>query len=383
MFITRIKLKNWRNFREVDIDLREYTYVLGANASGKSNLLDALKFLRDICNPQGGGLQKAISDRGGIKKLRCLHARKDPEIRLEVHLSTDLSSGNSDWIYVLAFKPEGKGAQRILISEETVINNNNKILSRPDKIDKNDNLRLTQTYLEQIQANYEFRELNHHFSIISYLHLVPQFLKHGERIGGRILEDDPYGQGFLSALAKSGERVRASRLKKIERALSLAVPKFKELKYIQDELGHPHLQARYSHHRPKAGWQMEDQFSDGTLRLIGILWSLMDGNGLLLLEEPELSLNNGIVEQIPVIIQRINKESKKRRQIIITTHSEAILSNKGIDANGVVILETTDDGTKARKINEIEEFSINSGLSIAEVILPKTKPSLAEQLSLL
>jgi predicted ATPase len=381
MFITRLKLKNWRNFREADLRFSEYTYILGANASGKSNLLDVFKFLRDISNPQGGGLQKAILDRGGIKKLRCLHARRDPEVRIEVHLAADFNSEIADWEYSIAFKPEGKGAQRILVSEERVIRNGKNVFPiRPNAQDKEDELRLTQTFLEQIQANSSFRDVNQFFSDVSYLHLVPQFLKYGDRIGGRLLDDDPYGQGFLSSVAKSSERVRNTRLKKIERALSLAVPQFEELKYIK-VMGHPHLQARYAHHRPNAGWQQEDQFSDGTLRLLGILWSLLEGNGLLLLEEPELSLNNGIIEHIPMMMQRIQRESKRKRQVIVTTHSETLLSNKGIDANGVILLESSNDGTKARLLNERELDSITAGLSVAEVALPKTKPAMSEQLA--
>ena len=77
------------------------------------------------------------------------------------------------------------------------------------------------------------------------------------------------------------------------------MPQFKELRYVQDETnGLPHLEARYSHYRPNAGWQREEQFSDGTLRLLGLLWSLLDGDSLLLLEEPELSLNDAIVRQM-------------------------------------------------------------------------------------
>ena len=48
MLITRLKLKNWRNFRDVDVQLGPRGYVIGANASGKSNLLDVFRFLRTI-----------------------------------------------------------------------------------------------------------------------------------------------------------------------------------------------------------------------------------------------------------------------------------------------------------------------------------------------
>ena len=78
-------------------------------------------------------------------------------------------------------------------------------------------------------------------------------------------------------------------------------------------------EALYKHHRPNAGWQQEDQFSDGTLRLLGLLWSLLDGESLLLLEEPELSLNDGIVKEIPRMLQSVQQNSKRRRQIIVST----------------------------------------------------------------
>ena len=87
MYVRRLKLTNWRNFREVDIALQEVTYIVGANATGKSNLLDVFRFLRDVCNPDGGGLQAAIKERQGFQKLRCLHARKVSHVGIEVELA--------------------------------------------------------------------------------------------------------------------------------------------------------------------------------------------------------------------------------------------------------------------------------------------------------
>ncbi|HDV6332130.1 TPA: AAA family ATPase [Klebsiella michiganensis] len=383
MYITRLKLKNWRNFRDFDAPLHECTYLIGPNASGKSNLFDVFRFLRDVCKPQGGGLQKAISDRGGIPKLRCLHARRPPEVRIEVHLSDNADDQKPKWKYILSFMPEGKGAQRTLIKSEEIWLRGKILKQRPTKDDEKDKIRLTQTYLEQIQLNADFREIPEFFSETTYLHLVPQLLKYGDIIGGRLLDDDPFGQGFLERLAKTPIRVRDSRLRKIEMALTLAVPQFKQLRFVKDEVtGRPHLEALYTHHRPNAGWQREEHFSDGTLRLLGLFWSLLDGNSLLLLEEPELSLNDAIVKEIPVILQKIQKDKKRKRQLIISTHSEVLLSNLGIDARGILVLEPGVEGTKVRQINTEEQNAIECGLSIAEVVLPKTRPEKAEQLGL-
>ncbi|GAB3361873.1 MULTISPECIES: AAA family ATPase [Giesbergeria] len=381
MLVTRIKLKNWRNFQAVDVPLREISYLLGPNASGKSNLLDALRFLRDVSKAKGGGLQTAVAERGGITKLRCLHARRDPEVRIEITLATS-ADAEVAWRYVLGFKPEGRGAQRILISDEQVWQGSTCLFTRPDQEDKADPMLLTQTRLEQIAANGKFRELSEFFGTITYLHLVPQLLKFAEKIGGQRLEEDPFGQGFLERIAKTPEKTRTNRLGKISQALKLAVPQFKELRFSKDDLGHPHLEALYAHHRPKAGWQSEEHFSDGTLRLLGLLWALLDGSSLLLLEEPEISLNDAIVKEIPLILQRLQRDKKVKRQIILSTHSEALLSNPGIDGRGVVLLESGPQGSTARALLADEAQMLEAGLSVAEVVLPKTRPAQVNQLGL-
>ena len=379
MLITKLALKNWRNFRTLEIPLREVSFLLGPNASGKSNVLDVFRFLRDVSKTQGGGLQKAVADRGGMTKLRCLHARQDSGVQIEVHLS-DSADEPPIWRYVLSF--EGKANQRVFVSKEEVWHHRVKVLDRPSREDKVDQMLLTQTHLEQIQTNSKFRDLVEFFGNTTYLHLVPQLLKFADKIGGQRLEDDPFGQGFLERLAKTPEKTRNARLRKIETALTLAVPQFKQLDYKTDALGHPHLHARYEHHRPNAGWQSEEHFSDGTLRLLGLLWTLLDGNSLLLLEEPEISLNDAIVKQIPVMLGRLQRNKKVKRQTILSTHSEALLSNPGIDARGVILLETSAEGSTARTINTEEELDIKAGLSVAEVVLPKTRPSAVNQLGL-
>lgn len=380
MQITRVRLKNWRNFRSFDTPMRDVTYILGPNASGKSNFLDVFRFLRDVGKPAGGGLQAAVIARGGISKLRCLHARRDPEVCIDVELSDSPDDKVPNWRYVLGFKPEGKGAQRILVSKEEVWCEGKQLFSRPDKRDGNDSVMLTQTRLEQIAANAEFREIPEFFGSITYLHLVPQLLKFANQLAGRPLENDPFGQSFLERIAKTPERVRNTRLRKIGAALTLAVPQFKELRFVKDDAGHPHLEALYSHHRPNAGWQSEEHFSDGTLRLLGLLWAFLDGSSMLLLEEPEISLNDAVVKEIPLIIQRLQKNRKFKRQVVVSTHSEALLSNPGIDGRGVILLEATTDGSIGRTLQEEEVSALEAGLSVAEVVLPKTRPSSVNQL---
>lgn len=383
MIISRLIAKNWRNFKQIDVHLSERQFIVGANASGKSNLLDIFRFLRDIVKAEGGGFQKAVKDRGGLSKIRSLAARRDPEVAIEIHLAED-SDATATWKYGLGFRQETRGYRRPLLSYERVWRNNERILNRPDKPDEADPDRLTQTFLEQINVNAKFREIARFLQAIRYQHLVPQLLRFSDSIQGKIVEDDPFGQGFLERVASVPEKTRRSRLKKIEQALNFAVPQLEQLEFVRDETtGRPHLQALYSHWRPKAGWQREDQFSDGTLRLLGLLWTLLESESILLLEEPELSLNAGIVSRIAALISKMQRT--RRRQVFVSTHSDALLTEQGIDGTEVLLLTPAKEGTEVVRASDISEVEslLKNGLTVAEVVLSRTKPENLEQLNLL
>lgn len=379
MIISRIILKNWKNFKDIDVPLRSRTFMVGPNASGKSNLLDVFRFLRDIAKP-GGGLQNAVLDRGGISKIRCLAARTHPDVEVEIHLS-EFDSEEIQWRYAIGIKQEPRGSRLPFLTYEKVWEGEKIILNRPDKDDTKDKERLTQTHLEQINANKPFREITRFLESTVYLHLLPQLLKHPQSFTGPDLPGDPFGKGFLDRISKVNEKTRNAWLKKIETALKIAVPQFNKFEF-KEENGRPHIEAVYDHWRPKAGKQKEDQFSDGTLRLIGLLWSLQDGDGLLLLEEPELSLNGAIVSKIPALIYKLQKP--KKRQVLITTHSLDLLSDKGISLDEILVLSPSAEGTIVHTASSIPEIKamLEGGMSPAQAILPRTKPKDINQLTL-
>ena len=383
MIISRLIAKNWRNFQQIDVRLSERQFIIGANASGKSNLLDIFRFLRDIVKAEGGGFQKAVKDRGGVSKIRSLAVRRDPEVTIEIHLA-DNADSPATWKYGLGFRQETRGYRRTYLTYEYVWKNGEQLLSRPNAEDKKDQDRLTQTSLEQINVNADFREIVRFLQTVTYLHLVPQLLRFADSIQGRIVEDDPFGQGFLERVASVTERTRRSRLKRIEQALKIAVPQLEGLEFIRDETtGRPHLQVRCSHWRPNAGRQREDQFSDGTLRLLGLLWALLESESVLLLEEPELSLNAGIVSQLAALISKMQRT--RQRQIFVSTHSDALLTETGIDGREVLLLTPAKEGTAVKIASDIDEVRtlLEAGFTAGEVVFSKTRPEHAEQLSLL
>ena len=208
MLISRLQLQNWRNFKKIEVDLRDRVFVIGPNASGKSNLLDVFRFLRDVAKPKGGGLQRAVEMRGGMTKVRCLLARSNPEVLIEVDLAEKIDTP-AIWRYCLAFRSEGKGKQRVVVSKERVedLRTGAVLLDRPhNPEDQADRERLTETSMEQVNANKDFRDIAQFFGALTYLHLVPQLLKHTELGASALLEGDPFGQSFLERIAKTPDR---------------------------------------------------------------------------------------------------------------------------------------------------------------------------------
>jgi predicted ATPase len=282
------------------------------------------------------------------------------------------------WEYELKFNQDNN--QRSVIKTERVIRDGLEILSRPDENDQRDKERLSQTHIEQVAANRDFRELAEVFDSVRYLHLVPQLIRDSDRSIGK--RDDPFGGDFLEQIARTPVKTQAARLRKIRDALRVAVPQLQELELERDERGRPHLRGKYEHWRAEGAWQDEDQFSDGTLRLMGLLWALMGSAGLLLLEEPELSLHPGVIQFIPQMIARMQRRLDS--QIFISTHSSDLLQDSGIGLDEVLLLQPEPEGTSVRPASEFSEIShlLEGGATLSDAVMPRTRPANAEQLTL-
>lgn len=396
MIIKRLILKNWRNFKNVDVKFGDRVFLVGPNAAGKSNFLEVFRFLRDIARSDGGGLQKAIETAGGLKKIRCLAARKNPNVTITVHLG-EQDPMAPEWRYTLELKQDSKIKEKPYLVAEKIVRvvprkvfRDNEFMfykrdffrSRPDEDDNADPRRLTQTLLEQTFANKDFREIATFFESVRYLHLVPQLVRHASEFVGPQIIGDPFGLKFMERLAETDSPHRKKFLSRIEGALKVAVPHFKQLKYVEDERGKPHVEVVYTHWRPGGAKQREDQFSDGTIRLLGLFWALLENGGPLLLEEPELSLNNEIVRRIPSLMNDVLMQSP--RQVFVSTHSYALLSDPGIGLNEVLLLRPHNEGTSVKNAEQIDDVRhlVEGGMSVGEAVLPLASPDDAYEMEL-
>lgn len=371
MQITHVTAHNWRNFKNLDFAVADRLLIVGPNAAGKSNLLDLFRFLGDISR-KGGGLAAALEARGGLSRARCLFARNN--YKGELAIMVDLRDGEDEWRYELAIKGKKGGHNHPIVVREIVTRNGSELLSRPDANDDRDPDQLTQTHLEQISANREFRPIAEYFAKVNYFHLVPQMIRYPQAGGA---SPRVFGSSMIADMNATPVRTRQAWFRRIERALQSAVPGFETLRLEVDKAGQPHLIAGYRNWRRNPSEQNETDFSDGTLRLIGLLWTIISSpanGGVLLLEEPELSLNAAVVQKLASLLAMAQRGTSM--QVILSTHSPELLDDEGIRPGEVLVLQVTSDATVANQLSETAEVEaqISADLPLSEVVAELINP---------
>ncbi len=374
---THVQLTNWMNFAAMDVELQQRVFVVGPNAAGKSNLLDAFRFLADIARRGEGGFLRAVQRRGGVDSLRYLGARKSPYISLSVSVGDDIVARR--WEYELTF---GNDAQfGPVIRKEIVTDAGGKqLVTRPSPDERKNSRLLTQTHLEQVSLQQDFAPLADFLASVRYQHTVPEQIRQSNR--ARNYSYPPTQPSFIDEMAATSAELREARLKAIAQTVEAILPQFTQLRVAADPQHGNHLQAKYADWRRRGTWQQEDKLSDGTLRLIGLLWALQQGSGPLLIEEPELSLHYGVIQYVPQLLARVCSDTG--RQVIVSTHSTELLKDEGISPAEVLLLVPQEIGTKVEPANTVEDIDalLQVGRNLSEIVLPLTSSANGDELAL-
>jgi predicted ATPase len=90
-FLRRVRIRGFKSIGFCDVDLQPLTILVGRNAAGKSNFLDALAFLRDVMKI---GVAEAVNirPRGGWSSLVC---RSSGAPKIEIEVETTFTSVRS------------------------------------------------------------------------------------------------------------------------------------------------------------------------------------------------------------------------------------------------------------------------------------------------
>lgn len=370
-FITRVILKNYKSIAACDVRLHPLMFLVGRNGAGKSNFLDALRFVADALNLDLG---HAIRDRGGINDVRR-RSRGHPNhfsIRLEFALSSGITGH-----YAFRIGTRSPGGYEVQTEECQV---QNEQLLTPEAYFRVESGTVTDTsvnvapaaasdrlYLVNASGLPEFRPVYDAFSRMGFYNLNPDKIRdlQAPDPGDVLLRD---GSNLTSVFTKLSPIVK----KNIEKYLSTVVPGIhtvdvkgfgpkETLEFRQDVAGDTHR------------WRfLANNMSDGTLRVLGILVALFQGDDnaqksvtLVGIEEPETALHPGAVA---VLLDGL-RDAANRTQVIITTHSPELLDDKHLDVNSILAVEAHDGDTVIAPVDEANRSVVQDRLFTAGELL--------------
>ena len=372
-FITRVVLKNYKSIAACNVRLGPLTFLVGRNGSGKSNFLDALRFVADALN---SSLDQAVRARGGINDV-CKRSdnprdrRNHFNIRLEFALP-DGSTGD------YTFKIETLFARYRVRSESCNIHNEN--LATPDIYFNVVNGNVTDTsvsvapaaaadrlYLVNASGLPEFRPVYDAFSRMGFYNLNPDKIRDLQTpdSGDMLIRD---GSNLTSVFSQLSSVVREN----IEEYLAVLVPGVQRV-YVRKFGPNETLGFRQYAVRNERPWQfLANNMSDGTLRVLGILVALFQGDQntqkgvpLVGIEEPETALHPGAVA---VLLDGL-RDAANRTQVIITTHSPELLDDKHLDVNSILAVEAHDGDTVIAPVDEASRSVVQDRLFTAGELL--------------
>ncbi len=346
-FINRVILKNYKSIAVCDVQLQPLTFLVGRNGSGKSNFLDALRFVADALNYS---LEHAIRDRGGINDVRR-RSRGHPNhfsIGLEFNLRNNLTG---HYTFSIRSRPRGKyevQTETCIFQKEYFKVDNGNVTASSVKVTPA--AATDRLYLVNASGLPEFRPVYEAFSRMGFHNLNPDIIRdlQAPDPSGVLTRD---GSNLTSILNQLSPSVK----KDIEEYLSSVVPGVRSVDV--EKLGFKEtLEFRQQVAGDKDPWRfLANNMSDGTLRVLGILVALFQGDQdaqkhvpLVGIEEPEIALHPAAAG---VLLDAL-RDAAHKTQVIITSHSPDLLDNKDLDVDSILAVEAQDGNTIIARVDE-------------------------------
>ena len=353
-FITRVSLKNYKSIAACDVQLQPLTFLVGRNGSGKSNFLDALRFVADALD---SSLEHAIRDRGGINDVRR-RSRGHPN-HFSIRLEFALPEGSTGH-YAFRIGTRSPGGYEVQTEECRL---QSEKLFTPEVYFRVDNGSVTDTsvkvapaaatdrlFLVNASGLPEFRPVYEAFSRMGFYSLNPDKIRDLQAPDPRdVLTRD--GDNITSVFAQLSLPAK----QRVQEYLAAVVPGMHKVE-VKEFGPKETLEFRQDVAGDKHRWRfLANNMSDGTLRVLGILVALFQGEGdaqkrvpLVGIEEPELALHPAAAGVLLDSLQ----DAAEKTQVIVTSHSPDLLDNKDLDVESILAVEARDGNTVIGRVDE-------------------------------
>ena len=408
MKLTHIALTNWRNFAHIEFDLASRLFVVGPNSSGKTNLLAALRFLSDVAR---FGLA-ATSERWGGTERYFRSGKEEASFSVTVDVDTHQITYNlSLWRAIpigdffdeeMLTHPLDSGIPPELMRlEEPWVLQSHGVARRDsfswESIAKMEVAPPPSEYGVEDETGYPVVDcafvkdeklvidgedvtgvpgtkrvtgsalsIRNMLSGIRYIHPNPKkMLERADRY------DPDHGTGFFQHAGRFSDRKLDFVVKRIRPIMAAAVPEVPNLSYQRMGLGTEVVFYSDTPVRGANGVYSHEQFSEGTLRLLGMLFDLATLPGatsIVLIEEPETFLQASVVRSLPSLLAEV--AMNRDVQMVISTHSPELIDSELVLPSQVLVLRSEDGETTGQLLSESNDPRIKAVVSAG---LPKSQ----------
>ena len=367
--LTHLAVTNWRNFAHIEFDMSSRLFVVGPNSSGKTNLLGALRFLGDIGRR---GLVAASEDLGGPDRYFRSGAdsaafvatfndtQNSTEFALFLRLMSagpESTKSGSDADQTFAFPMTdpltGEPNDRYLDVHQTITAGGKKPTDEGESFPVEDE-EAQRTRVRQTLAG------------IRYIHPNPKkMLERADRY------DPDHGTGFFQHAGRFSDQQLDAVVDRIRPIMASVVPEIPNLSYQRMGLGTEVVFYSDTPVRGASGVYSHEQFSEGTLRLLGLLFDLATlprDTSVILIEEPETFLQASVVRSLPSLLAEVAMD--RDVQMIISTHSPELIDSELVLPSQVLMLRSENGETTGQLLSESNDPRIKAAVSAG---LPKTQ----------
>lgn len=363
-------LRSYKSIGNCDVRLKPLTYLVGANGSGKSNFLDALSFVRDALV---SSLDNALSGRGGVAEVRRRSSGHPTHIG--IRLEFNLPDGETEGYFafnVVALKNGGYEVQ----TEECSIGGRSKgpyyCIERGKLKSSSEStfpaVTSDRLALVAVSGMTAFRPVFDALTSMSFYNLNPKLMRELQKPqDGRLLK--PVGENIASVIGHL-ERNAPEQIEVIEEYVQTVVPMLhgfsrrvigpmETVEFRQKMAGSTHP------------WRfLAQSMSDGTLRALGVLTALFQGNldyspTLVGIEEPETALHPAASAALRGALVKASRQT----QIIVTSHSPDLLDDSDIDPDSLLAVASDEGETRIAPLDEASRKTMRDHLFSAGELL--------------
>ncbi len=330
--LKRLRLEGYKSIKAVDLELGTMNVLIGANGSGKSNLLSFFKLLNEM---MGGRLQQHVGSCGNASSLLHFGPKVSPQIhaRLEFEVVRGINSYETRLFHAagdsLVFAEETLSFLETDTREPTnvTLGAGHSETRIKEEADRGGGAAKTVRWLLNRCRLYHF----HDTSPTARVRLSGYADDH------RFLMPDA---GNLAAILLHLRDEHSSAYERIVGTIRLVAPFFDDFDLEPDTSDHVKLNWR---HRGSDRLFGPHQLSDGTLRAMCLIALLLQPEdrlpNLVIVDEPELGLHPFALNLVAALFQKASHHT----QILVSTQSSTFLDRFAPD--DVIVAERTNGET--------------------------------------